>query len=109
MAIGRSEDRHDFSRPQAVSLNERLSVWLKGHAEAVAFILAIHEIYELWDDLVDGDETTEPRINKAFYLAMVDLPRNGFYRQNFALLSPIIELSIIDWWTANKFERAQGH
>jgi hypothetical protein len=84
-----------------------LSKWLKGHREAVGMVLMIHDIVELWDDLIDRDKEPSPDdINRVFRAALIELPRNGFYQDNFAALNTLIESAIFDWHTANKFEKA---
>lgn len=92
------------------TLAEYLAVWLKGDAEAINFILEIHKIAATWDALVDGDkDVAASDISAAFYSALLTLPRNGFYRRYFDTLSPLIEVAIIDWHTANAMQaRKQG-
>ena len=92
-------------------LKDRIAQWLKGHQAAIEFVLAVHEIVELWDDLIDKDPASDDRVNAAFYLALITLPRNRFYQDNLGLLNPLIESAVFDWWTANKFEaeRKQLH
>ncbi|MGZ5165754.1 MAG: hypothetical protein ACXWCQ_35110 [Burkholderiales bacterium] len=88
---------------------DRLKDWLRGHDDAIAFIQLIHEIAEIWDDLIDKDNpVSDSAIDGAFYRALVTLPRNGFYRQHFALLSPILEAAILDWFAANDLERRRA-
>lgn len=83
--------------------------WLRGNEAAVAFVLSLHEVVETWDDMIDKDEHVSPeRMSRAFHLALVDIPRNGFYQDHFALLSPIVEAAIFDWYAANEFERRQN-
>lgn len=89
-------------------LADRISEWLKGHRDAIEFVLTAHEIAELWDDLIDRDKPVEDiSINVAFYKALVALPRNRFYQENFTLLNPVLESSILDWLTANQFEKSK--
>lgn len=87
------------------SPRDLLGKWLLGNADAIAFILMIHKIAELWDDLIDKDvDIDADAINGAFYAALIALPRNRFYQQNFADLNPILEQAILDWQTANALE-----
>ena len=86
---------------------ERLCDWLKGHQSAMAFIILIHEIAEIWDDLIDEECVDSCRTNRAFAAALVDLPRNAFYRENFGTLSPLVEMAILDWLTANELEKSK--
>ena len=83
--------------------------WLCGNAEAVDFILRIHRIVELWDDLLDKDKpVSDAEINGAFISALVALPRNQFYMRNFAVLSPILESAIDSWHVSNALEKLGG-
>ena len=87
---------------------EKMAEFVKGDPDALAFLLDVHTIVELWDDLIDRDKALAPAdINAAFYAAMITLPRNAFYQRNFTLLSPVLEAAIMDWHTANSLE-AQG-
>lgn len=78
---------------------------LRGDTHAVAFIEALFGIFQTWDDLIDGDPTTQERIHEAFTHALVTLPRNPFWQRFAPELQPIIEAAIVDWQTANRFER----
>lgn len=91
-------------------MREKITAWMKGDEEAAAFIVSVHEIVELWDDLIDRDKTLEPEsINTVFHAALITLPRNAFYRRHFLELNPILESAILDWHTANALEaRRQG-
>ena len=91
-----------------IDLPFALHKWFKGDPEAVNLILILHSIVETWDDLIDGDKpVTDEQKNSAFYNALIILPRNGFYQRNFALLNPLIEATIVDWLTANGFEKSK--
>lgn len=96
-------------KPQQPSMEALLSKWLRDEPHAVSFILDLHRVIELWDDLVDGDKTPgRESVHSAFYAALVTLPRNLFYRQNFVQLSPLVESAIFDWLTANNLEAMGG-
>jgi hypothetical protein len=77
---------------------------------ALEFIALYCSILETWDDIIDGDCPSRDAINSAFFSALISLPRNRFYAQHFARLSPLIEAGIYDWHTANALEasRAEG-
>lgn len=93
-----------------MNFSEMLTGWLKGNPEAIRFILAVHDVVELWDDLIDQDkEATPENINRVFYRALIEIPRNRFYQAHFDTLSPLIESAIFDWHTANDFEKRKEH
>lgn len=92
-----------------MNIHEKLSEFVKGDPDALAFILNVHSIVEVWDDLIDRDKPVDDQaINDVFHTALITLPRNPFYQRNFALLSPIFEAAIFDWHTANAFEARGG-
>lgn len=84
---------------------EKMLGFVKGDHEAFDFLMNVHEIVEVWDDLIDKDKAvSDLALNDTFYRALIVLPRNGFYQRNFSLLNPIFEAGILDWFTANALE-----
>lgn len=79
---------------------------LLGNRDAALFVAMVFRVFHAWDDLIDKDALlTDEEINMAFYLAMVQIPRNPFYRANFAELSPIVSQAIANWMYATHAER----
>lgn len=83
---------------------------VQNNQSALHFLECLCYVMHLWDDLADRDK---PRsigtINRAFWMALVELPRNQFYSENFHLLSPIIMMAIQNWHAANYMERGDDH
>ncbi|MDR3439882.1 hypothetical protein [Telmatospirillum sp.] len=78
---------------------------LRGNQAAVNFMLLICDILHVWDDLIDRDKpANNDDIHRAFYGALVRLPRDPFYSANFLLLNPILEMAILNWQAANEME-----
>lgn len=93
----------------AQHLDDVIETYLRGHREAIAFVRLMFDVFETWDDLIDADKVLEQReINAAFYAALVLLPRNRFYAEHFALLNPLVETAIFDWYAANSYETAKS-
>jgi hypothetical protein len=64
------------------------------------------QVMHTWDDLTDRDVAVpDDEIFRAFWLALVELPSNSFYRTFEDTLLPIVINSIINWRIANRFER----
>lgn len=85
--------------------NQHLNTWI-GDPHAVAFLLDIFNVGEVWDDLIDQDKSIAPDdINKAFYTALITLPNNPFYRAYQAQLSGVMVSGIHAWLDANKLEQ----
>ena len=78
----------------------------KGNQSAIDFLGLIGGISQVWDDLIDCDaHITGLEVDYAFTSALISLPRNGFYRDHFHELQPIIENGIFNWMTATEFEQ----
>lgn len=79
---------------------------MMGNRSAAMFLAQMVEILHLWDDLIDHDKPVDDKsIHDAFYAALVLLPRNEFYMQNFDHLNPILINAITNWHVANRMER----
>ena len=80
------EDEDRIQKLQGILLENR---------DAALFVAMVFRVFHAWDDLIDRDvPLADEEINIAFYLAMVQIPRNPFYRANFAELSPIVSQAI---------------
>ena len=79
--------------------------WLKGHEQAQACIETLFEIVHVCDDLTDRDAVlTTARMQQAFQLALIELPRNPFYVTHFALLNGALQVAYLNWQIANRME-----
>ncbi len=82
-----------------------MSTWLKGHTEAIALIHTAFTIAHTCDDLTDRDTAVETAtMQQAFWLALVELPRNRFYVEHFALLNGCLQTAFLNWQVANRLE-----
>jgi len=97
MNYGRSE--HEF-----------LCQCLNNNMAAVALCECLGAITQVWDDLIDRDvEVSYKSINETFWLLLFDLPQNPFYQENQKSILPVIQMAVIDWFTANKLERGNSN
>jgi hypothetical protein len=79
---------------------------LAGHSSAISFVETIVVVLHFWDDLIDKDRVLpDEEVNHAMWLALIELPRNDFYRRNFAELNPILRQAILNWHLATQVER----
>lgn len=80
--------------------------WFGGDEQAVHFMLALSDITELWDDLIDQDkEITPARIDSVFYTALFGLACNPFYQRHITYLTPLMVAAINAWKDANTLQR----
>ena len=78
---------------------------MRGHVSATAFLDMICSILHLWDDLHDKDKAiADEQVDRAFWDALIELPRNAFYVQNFAALNTVLSVAIQNWHAANDME-----
>jgi hypothetical protein len=100
------EEQKQKAMQQAYSITE----FLAGDKEAAAFCDAFFFITQVWDDLADKDKEIDPEdINRAFWLALVEIPRNRFYLRHAAEIGPFLAASINAWFDANELERGSTH
>jgi len=91
-----------------MTFNDHLNEWFKGNKDAVDWVLAMWEVTQLWDDLIDGDEAKPDRINYVFQQLLVGMPENNFYATNRFMLTPVIMSNILSWHTANELEKTKN-
>ncbi|MBX3653187.1 MAG: hypothetical protein KF686_03315 [Ramlibacter sp.] len=73
--------------------------------QAVLFMEDMHFISHVWDDLVDGDKpVSREAVSAAFEKAMISVNMNPWFRQNAALLLPVMLNSSLLWHAANDLE-----
>jgi len=83
-----------------------MHTWLKGHAHAIAFVHTVFTIAHTCDDLTDRDKDVETSaMQQAFWLALIELPRNPFYVEHFALLNGTMQTAFLNWQVANRLEQ----
>ena len=82
---------------------------LRECAPAVAFCEQLFRISQVLDDLIDKDKpVSDLAITKAFWLALIELPANPFYRQHEPYLRPLMAAALQDWMDATCLERLGG-
>jgi hypothetical protein len=82
-----------------------LEIATLGNADALGFLNHVSEIAHTWDDLHDGDKkVSKQQIAEAFWMALITIPQNPFYRANESTLRPLLATSILNWQIANQLE-----
>jgi len=81
---------------------------LKGDVEARALILYIYRLAHAMDDMVDRDKPmTDREMYEVFWLALVQIPSNGFYRRHAKELIPLAATSLLNWAAATDIEKRE--
>ena len=88
-----------------MSDSEALAEAFCGDKDAVALAFHLARVADVWDNLIDRDKPVTPEdINDAFWLALVEIPRNQFYLRHMGHLQPLIAHSIFNYQIANAYE-----
>lgn len=76
-----------------------------GDDSAVEFLGIVGQIGETWDDLIDRDKPlTDDDIHRAFWLALIELPGNAFYRRHATAIAPVMATTINAWIDSVRLE-----
>lgn len=74
-----------------------------GNEDAVQFLSNIFYIIHVWDDLIDKDKEVYPEsINKSFWYALIEIPRNPFFIKYSNFLTTQFQLFVNQWLDSNK-------
>lgn len=83
---------------------------LKGDGAALRLCEQLFAVSQVWDDLVDRDKEVAPEtVNAAFWLCLVEIPANPFWRRHEAELRPVLSAFINAWLDASELERGGRH
>lgn len=86
---------------------EFLNSVLQDCSPAVCFCEQLFRISQVLDDLIDRDKpVSDAAITGAFWMALIELPANPFYRQHEPYLRPLMASALQDWKDATGMERA---
>lgn len=86
------------------NFNETLSL----SDEAVEWLLALWEVIQLFDDIVDGDAVDRDDVDAAIWNALVGMPGNVFYQRNAHVLIPLMSVAVLKWKASDQVERDGG-
>lgn len=84
---------------------ELLNYWLKENKDAIALANAFSRVSQIWDDLHDQDHPVAPgMVDYMMMTALVEIPKNNFYRQYYLELMPVMEHCLMTWMDSNTLE-----
>jgi hypothetical protein len=89
-----------------IKQHEFLMHVLRGNADAVNMCEQIFHVSQVLDDLVDQDKpVTSPTIIKSYWIALIELPLNPFYRRHELTIRPLMAGALQDWTDSATLER----
>lgn len=81
----------------------------RGNEDAAQFLHMFFLVCHLWDDLIDKDVSrSDDHINHAFWVSLIEIPRNPFYKRFAHEIHPVMAVAIQEWFTANKLEKGDN-
>lgn len=81
---------------------------VRGNRSAYDFLTTMFQVLHFWDDLIDRDREVVPEeVNRCMWDALVTIPENVFFQQNFGQLMPLLKTAIWNWQAANVMEASQ--
>lgn len=73
--------------------------------EATDWLIALWQVIQLFDDLVDGDEIDRDDADQALWNALIGLPANMFFQKHSTILFPLMSIAILKWKASDTVER----
>lgn len=73
--------------------------------EAVEWLVALWQVIQLFDDIVDGDPIDRDDADQALWNALIGLPANKFFQQNSTILFPLMSIALLKWKASDTVER----
>jgi hypothetical protein len=96
--------------PQGEWMHDRQKLLeiFQGNTDAFELASMLAELVDTWDDAIDRDKpVTDDRLNRSFWLALVEMPGNEFYRSYGHMLRPVVATGILNWIAANKLQSSR--
>lgn len=74
--------------------------------DAIEWLIALWQVVQLFDDIVDGDKIDRDNADMAIWNALVGLPSNPFYQAHMVVLLPLVSTAILKWKASDTVELA---
>ena len=83
---------------------------LKEHEPAILFCRQLAMVSQVIDDLYDQDKDYDAdAMLKAFWISLIDLHYNSFFRQHMDELVPVMQGALMDWMDSSQLEKGTDH
>lgn len=97
--------------PAENTLIDPIASWvereLADHPEALRFTDIVYRSIEVWDDIIDRDNSvSDEDVHAAFTGLLLELPFNRFFEQHKTALVPALSTMVIAWHASNALPRS---
>lgn len=73
--------------------------------DAVEWLIGIWQVIQFFDDVADGDSFDRDDLDSALWNALIGLPANPFFQDNYAVLLPLMSIAMLKWKASDTVER----
>lgn len=87
------------------SLQQLFQASLELPPDAAAWLLALWDVIQVFDDVVDNDAVARADLDRAIFTSLVGLPANTFFQTHGTSLLPILATAILKWKASDDAER----
>jgi len=91
--------------------DEQYMRWCKDDTAAVDFLSGLGALSQLADDFADGDvcdENLQAEMAHLLHWAIVDMPRNPFFRAYQDFLTPVMSAALLSWDASNRWAASEN-
>ena len=87
------------------SLHDNLTHALALPPDAVAWLLSIWDVTQVFDDMADGDFPDRGELSRAIWAALVGMPSNPFFIAKAPVLLPMVGGMVLKWEASDTVEK----
>lgn len=73
---------------------------------AIAWLVMLYSVIQVFDDFADGDKVERADLDSAIWNALIAMPQNSFYMQNSNVLAPVMASALLRWKASDLAEKS---
>jgi len=73
---------------------------------AIAWLVMLYGVIQVFDDFADGDKVERADLDSAIWNALIAMPQNSFYMQNSNVLAPVMASALLRWKASDLAEKS---
>lgn len=74
--------------------------------DAIAWLLMLYGVIQVFDDFADGDKVARSDLDSAIWNALIAMPQNSFYKQHDLVLAPVMASALLRWKASDLAEKS---
>jgi len=73
---------------------------------AIAWLVMLYSVIQVFDDFADGDPVERVDLDSAIWNALIAMPQNAFYMQYSNILAPVMASALLRWKASDLAEKS---